>query len=81
MKLIITNPTQTVFERDGLSAVQCPSEDGFFQILHNHAPMIAVIAKGQIRFELFGKEESEFVDVNPGVLHVSDNTITILSEI
>ncbi|MCL2413280.1 MAG: hypothetical protein FWC98_03980 [Bacteroidales bacterium] len=80
MKLVISNPQKVVFECEGLISVQCPSEDGLFQILHNHAPMMAVIAKGQLKCDIYSEKKPLFIDVNPGILHVSDNIITILSE-
>ena len=79
MKLEISTPQKTIFEGD-VRSVQCPGKDGIFQILKNHAPMIAILVKGRVKYEVPDDATSYFVEINRGVLQVSDNKITILSE-
>ena len=79
MKLEISTPQKTLFEGE-VCSVQCPGKEGWFQILENHAPMIAVLDKGLVKYEVSNHAEPCFIEVDRGVLHVSNNVVTILSE-
>jgi len=79
MKLEILTPLETLFEGEVYS-VQCPGEDGFFQILDHHAPMIALLTKGRVKYEVSNNARSQFIEIGRGVLQVSNNVVTILSE-
>jgi F-type H+-transporting ATPase subunit epsilon len=79
MKLVVSTPQKTLFDGE-VCSVQCPSKDGLFQILNNHTPMIAILAKGRVKYELAGDSCPYFIEINRGVLKVSDNEVTILSE-
>ena len=50
MKLEIITPDRTIFSGKAV-LVQLPGLDGLFEILHNHAPMIAALGKGRIKVE------------------------------
>jgi F-type H+-transporting ATPase subunit epsilon len=79
MKLEISTPQKTLFEGE-VCSVQCPSKDGLFQILDDHAPMIAILIKGRVKYEIPGDSCSYFIEIGRGVLQASNNTVTILSE-
>jgi F-type H+-transporting ATPase subunit epsilon len=79
MKLDVSSPQKTLFEGE-VCSVQCPGKDGLFQILENHTPMIAILTKGLVKYELPSDPCPYFIDIERGVLQVSDNVVTILSE-
>jgi len=79
MKLEIFTPQKTLFEGEVYS-VQCPGKEGLFQVLDNHAPMIAVLVKGRVKYEVSKDATSEFIEINRGVFQVENNVVTILSE-
>ena len=78
MKLEITTPDKQIFSGDAV-LVQLPGSDGLFEILQNHAPMIAALGKGKIKVQ----DEAgklQFFDIRGGVCEVLDNKITVLAE-
>jgi len=78
MKLEITSPDKQIFSGDA-ELVQLPGSDGLFEILHNHAPMIAALGKGKIKVQ-DQEGKLQFFDINGGVCEVKDNVILVLSE-
>ena len=78
MKLTIIAPGNTLFKGE-CKLVQMPGVDGLFEILDNHAPIIALLGEGKIKVqEQDGKEL--FFDVENGVLKVNNNQAMILVE-
>ena len=78
MRIEIVSPEKQLYAGE-VSMAQFPGTEGSFQVLNNHAPMIATIAAGSIRFRTTeGKEES--VDVNGGIVEVQKNKILVLAE-
>lgn len=78
MKLEITSPDKQIFNGD-VDLVQLPGSDGLFEILHNHAPMIASLGKGKIKVH---DEEGklQYFEIRGGVCEVLENKITVLAE-
>ena len=78
MKLEITSPDKQIFSGDA-DLVQLPGSDGLFEILNNHAPMIAALGKGKIKVQ----DEAgklQFFEINGGVCEVRDNIIMVLAD-
>ncbi len=78
MKLDILTPDKKIYSGE-VSLVQLPGVDGLFEILNNHAPMIAVLGKGRVKIES-GTSNTEFVNIDGGMLEVKDNHILVLAE-
>lgn len=78
MKIEITTPDTTIFEGD-ISLAQFPGIDGSFEVLNNHAPMIAVLKKGKVKV-VDSKKNTFLFDVNGGVVEVLKNKIQVLAE-
>lgn len=51
MYLEIITPEKKIFQGE-VDAVQLPGTDGLFQILKNHAPIIATLAEGNVKINL-----------------------------
>lgn len=78
MKVDIINPEKSIFEGEA-TIVQLPGKDGSFEIMSNHAPLIAVLKKGKIK--VVDKEKKElFFEVNGGVVEVLQNKVLILAD-
>ena len=78
MHLDIITPDATLFTGE-VSLVQLPGKDGSFEILNQHAPLIAVLKAGNIRILDKSKQEQIF-PVKGGVVEVNANKILVLSE-
>jgi F-type H+-transporting ATPase subunit epsilon len=78
MKIEIVTPDTTIYEGE-VSLAQFPGLDGSFEVLNNHAPMIAALKKGTIKVITIKKETLSF-EVNGGVVEVLKNKIQVLAE-
>jgi F-type H+-transporting ATPase subunit epsilon len=58
MHLEIITPEAKVFSGEA-NAVQLPGNDGIFQVLNNHAPIIAALKDGVVKVDLDKPFESE----------------------
>lgn len=76
MKLEILTPKKTLFNGE-VDLVQLPGLDGLFEILKNHAPMIAALGKGRIKIKKENEKET-FIEITGGVLEVLQNKILVL---
>ncbi|PKP53720.1 MAG: ATP synthase F1 subunit epsilon [Bacteroidetes bacterium HGW-Bacteroidetes-1] len=78
MHLEIITPDKTIFAGE-VQLVQLPGLDGLFEILNNHAPMIAALGKGRIKIQDEGKKFT-FFEINGGVLEVLSNKVLVMAE-
>ena len=77
MKIEIITPEKRLFEGEA-DLVQLPGIDGLFEILKNHAPMIAALGKGRVK--IGNNNEYNFIEINGGTVEVLDNKILVLAE-
>ena len=77
MKLEIITPERNIFSGE-VDLVQLPGVDGLFEILNNHAPMIAALGKGKVK--IGNNNEYNFIEINGGVVEVLNNRILVLAE-
>jgi F-type H+-transporting ATPase subunit epsilon len=77
MQLDIITPDTTVFSGQ-VQLVQLPGLDGLFEVLHNHAPMIAVLGKGRIKV-LGDDKKPVFFEIQGGMLEVLNNKLVVLA--
>ncbi len=78
MVLKVLSPEKFIYEGE-VVLVQLPGSMGSFEILHNHAPIIARIEKGQLKIIDEGRNKF-YLEVNPGIVEVKDNKIVVLTE-
>lgn len=76
MRIEILTPDTNIFTGE-VSLVQLPGLDGLFEILDNHAPMIAALTQGQAKVVCNG--ETKFFDITGGVVEVLKNKIIVLA--
>jgi F-type H+-transporting ATPase subunit epsilon len=78
MMLKVLSPEEFIYEGE-VVLVQLPGSMGSFEILHNHAPLIARIDKGKIKIIDEGRNKF-YLEVNHGIVEVKDNNIVVLTE-
>ena len=79
MKVEIITPDAVIFSGENVRLVQLPGIDGSFEIMNNHAPLISVLKKGEIKVVV--KEKGpEFYPINGGVIEVLNNKVLVLAE-
>jgi F-type H+-transporting ATPase subunit epsilon len=91
MTVEIITPERLLFVGE-VKAIQLPGKDGLFQLLDNHAPLIASLGKGSIKMDLvkafertdsssnklISEGQSLKVDISGGVVEVSGNKAIVL---
>ncbi len=77
LQVDIITPERNLYSGSA-TAVQLPGTEGLFQILTNHAPLMASLTAGTVKVE--GAEGSELVAIDGGVVEVSGNTVTVLAK-
>ena len=74
MKLEILTPEKTVYRGD-VESITLPGAMGSFQILNNHAPIIASLTRGILSFRAEGKIKE--MEVEDGFVESHDNLIVV----
>ena len=77
LKVSVISPEAVLFEGDAVSVV-APAFDGEIGILENHAPMMTLLGKGELR--LGGGGTDRRFHVEAGFLQVVENTVRIVTE-
>lgn len=77
MTLEVLSPTALIYQGE-VALVQLPGEAGSFEILQNHAPIIALLEKGQIKV-IDQQRNKFFLDISGGTVEVKDNKIVVLT--
>ncbi len=78
MNVEIITPDTNIFNGEA-SLIQLPGVDGLFEVLHNHAPMIAALGEGKVKIKK-DNGETEYFDIDGGVLEVKENKVLVLAE-
>ena len=67
MFLEIVTPDEKVFEGEVMHAT-FPGADGSFQVLNNHAAMVSVLGKGDIKYQQEKQKEEKERQEQAGIL-------------
>jgi len=78
MFLEIITPTSVVFAAE-VDRIKLPGSKGIFELLNNHAPIVATLLEGQIRV-CIGKDSFRYFKVSGGVAECKSNKVIVLSE-
>jgi len=78
MTLQIITPERAVVKDVETDAVVIPVTDGSMGILHNHAPMVATLRIGLLKYKQGGSYRR--VALGGGFLELSNNRITVLAD-
>ena len=80
MNLEILTPERKVYSGN-VYGVQLPGEDGMFEVLERHAPLVASLKSGRLKI-LKDKQMSNtsFFNIQGGFVEVLHNKVTVLVE-
>lgn len=77
MKLQIISPEKILFEGE-VQCVSFPGTSGLFDVLPHHAPLIALLQKGTIRYDAEGKKLEQ--KIQSGFVEVNNDRLTVCIE-
>ena len=91
MLLEIVSPEAKLFSAE-VTSVTLPGVDGSFQILNNHAPVVSILEKGEVKIAAssfhFGKDvigkftkindQLYTLPINSGTIEMKDNKVIVL---
>ncbi len=78
MQLDIYTPEHKVYSGK-VYGIQLPGTEGSFEILENHAPMIAALGKGKMKV-LKDKNSAESYEISGGFVEMLNNKASVLIE-
>jgi F-type H+-transporting ATPase subunit epsilon len=76
MNVEILTPDKTLFQGEA-EVLTLPGINGSFQILENHAPLIANLGKGELEIKFQGGQHESF-SVKGGLVEVLKNKVVVL---
>jgi len=76
LRVSVISPEATLYEGE-TDAVVAPAFDGEVGILTGHAPMMALLGKGELRL---GGQSGPRFNVEGGFLQVADNVVRVVTE-
>jgi F-type H+-transporting ATPase subunit epsilon len=76
--LEVVTPQKGIYSGSVVS-VTAPGTEGSFQVLANHAPLLATLGSGKIRIDLADKSQQTFT-VEGGFFEVSNNRAMVIVE-
>ena len=79
MLIEIISPEATLFSGE-VKQAKFPGKDGSFEVLNNHAPIVAILKKGKIRL-VDASNQTTFYEVNGGVVEMNKNKIIEMIDI
>lgn len=77
LKVFVISPESVLYEGEARMVV-APAYDGEVGILENHAPMMTLLGKGELR--LSGSGGDQRFTVEGGFLQVVENNVRIVTE-
>jgi len=78
MFLEVLTPESKIYVGD-IKGIQLPGIDGSFEILENHAPMVAALGNGKMKITLTNNEEKIY-SIESGFVQTSNNKTAVLAE-
>ncbi len=92
MLLEIVTPEATLIQSE-VDSVTVPGINGEFQMLNNHAPIISLLVKGDVKFkgaavsiiegfqDRFVQQDGEYkLAINSGTIEMKDNKVIVLAD-
>lgn len=78
MHLDILTPERKIYNGN-VQGVLLPGVQGYFELLDNHAPIVAALGKGQLKI-LVDKTTNEIYNIEGGFVEMSNNKTVVLIE-
>ena len=79
MNLEILTPEKELFSAD-VYGVQLPGENGLFEVLGKHAPLVSALKAGRVKVLRDKSNQLAFFTIQSGFVEVIHNTVTVLVE-
>ncbi|HJW30682.1 MAG TPA: hypothetical protein VJ508_15720 [Saprospiraceae bacterium] len=76
MHLVILTPDKELFHGK-VTSVNVPAVDGRFEVLKGHAPIVAALGKGEVRYQP-AKGEKQSLQIEQGFIEVLRDEISLL---
>lgn len=76
MKLVVLTPEKEIYSGD-VSSVKVPGINGSFEVLNNHAPIVAALGAGDVRI-LDKTGNKKLFPIRKGFIEVLDNEVSLL---
>jgi len=76
MNLIALTPEKELFNGE-ITSVKVPGTSGQFEILNNHAPVVAALGEGEVRI-LDTSGEKTIFQIQKGFIEVINNEVSLL---
>jgi len=76
MQLLVLTPEKEIYN-GSVDSVQLPGNDGKFEILNGHAPIVASLVKGAVRIIKSGGEKKTF-QIEKGFVEVLRDEVSLL---
>jgi len=76
MNLTVLTPDNEIFQGE-VSSVKVPGADGQFEVLKDHAPVVAALTSGNVRLIKSDNNKMNF-SINKGFIEVLNNEIALL---
>ena len=76
MELTVLTPDSTIFE-GAISSLKVPGKGGYFEILENHAPIVAALDSGNVRIRTAEGSDKTF-SIEKGFVEVLFNKVSLL---
>lgn len=80
MKLTILTPERKIAENIDVDEVFVPGSEGEMNLLPGHAPLMATLRAGLLRYRLAGKSQEEVFVVSWGYCQVNPQGVNVLVE-
>ena len=77
-RLELVTPEGSAYE-GAATAAQLPGVDGLFQVLHNHAPLVAALGAGVVKVDLPEGPARRFA-IDGGLVEVLANRVVVLAQ-
>ena len=74
----IVTPKRIVFKGE-VTSFTAPGFEGGFQVLHNHAPLLASVKIGKVKISVAGGNEFHYA-ISGGFVEVRENNVILLAE-
>jgi F-type H+-transporting ATPase subunit epsilon len=79
MKLDILTPERKIYEGD-VYGILVPGVQGYFELLDNHAPIVAALGNGNMKVLKDKNNNVEEYKINGGFIEMSNNKTVVLVE-
>jgi F-type H+-transporting ATPase subunit epsilon len=79
MNISVLSPEKEIFSGE-ITSVKVPGITGQFEVLQNHAPIVAALTEGSVRIKKTNGETFQF-DIKKGFIEVLYNQISLLVQV